>query len=734
MFHGPDAPFGGQEQGSRFSILVGMTEATVAPGTISPHSPPTASSARSSAVSEPTARPAKGEVRADIQALRALAVVSVMMFHLWPLRITGGYVGVDVFFAISGFLITSHLLSEVDRRGTLSLPGFWARRAKRLVPASTLVLVFALVGTVLVVPRYLWRQFLQEIVSSALQFENWLLAHNSVDYLAAANQASPTQHFWTLAVEEQFYVGLPLLLLLCAGIARFTSLPRRAVILGMLVLVGLASLAYSIWLTHTTPSVAYFSTGTRAWEFSIGSLLAWTGVTRRPGALWVRALPWAGVAAIVVAIFGFTARTPFPSYWAALPVLGAAAVLWAGEGSIVDRIGSLPPVALLGRISYSAYLWHWPMIILLPYATGHILLRNDKIAILGLTVLLSWLSTSFLEDPIRFSPRLLGRRRPRTVAAWCAPGVAAVVLLAMVTSQHETRHEHAQAAAARTIAGEHQRCLGAESLDPAFSPCSNPKLDGLLVPMPAVAKQDDDNMLDCWGNTASGPKVCHLGPTSGYTKKIYAIGDSHNNTLIGVYRTIAEHQNWRIDVSGVGGCYLTDGVQDMSSQGQRDGCKHWRQQVTAIANQGGYDAIIVTHSDAASRIVPPPGQTLEAATVNGLVSAWNKLPQVPIVAIRDNPHMLKDTMDCVNKHLDDAGTTCAVPRSVAFGYPDGQAQAALRVPRARVVDLSDLYCTRDACAPVVGHVLVYRDTTHLTATYASTMAPYFEARIVAYLK
>ena len=674
------------------------------------------------------------DVRTDIQALRALAVLAVMLFHLWPTNITGGYVGVDVFFVISGFLITSHLLAEVDRRGTLSLPTFWARRAKRLVPASTVVLGVVLIGIVATVPRYLWRQFLEEVVASAVQVENWLLAHNSVAYMAADNMASPTQHFWTLAVEEQFYVGLPLLLLLCVGVARLVRMPPRRVILAMLVLVGTASLAYSIWLTQTTPSVAYFSTGTRAWEFSVGSLLAWTGTARRSGTLPVRLLPWLGCLAIVVAIFAYSPTTPFPGLAAALPVLGTGAVLRAGQGSILERIGAIAPVALLGRISYAAYLWHWPLIVLIPYATGHILLRNDKVAILGLTVLLAWLSTSFLEDPIRFNPRLLGRRRPRVVAACCAPGVVLVVVFALAGIRSEDVHEQALAAEARAISSDQEPCMGAQALDPALAPCENPKLDGVLVPSPAAAKGDDDNMVECWGTVATHPKICSVGRAAASARRIYAIGDSHNNTLIGVYRQIAERQNWRIDVSGMPGCYLTDADQTAGSDDERSACEHWRLDVIQIAAKGGYDAIIVTHASANHPVVPSGDRTVLSATIDGLVGAWNKLPPVPIIAIRDNPHMLDDTMTCVAAHPADAAALCSVPRTKALEFPDGQTEAARLVPRARVVDLTDLYCTEDQCAPVVGHVLVYRDTTHITATYASTLRPYIEARLVDLLR
>ena len=323
-----------------------------------------------------------------------------MLYHLWPNRLTGGYVGVDVFFAISGFLITSHLVAEIDRTGRLRPARFWARRAKRLVPASSLVLFLSALGVVTWVPRHLWRQFLNEIIASTVQVQNWLLANDSVDYLAANNTPSPTQHFWTLSAEEQFYVALPLLLLAATLLARLLRRGHRQVILAGLLLTVAGSLGYSIWLTATTRGVAYFSTLTRAWEFAGGALLAFAGASRHLH----RTLTWLGVAGIGAACVFFDATTPFPGIAAALPIVGAVLVIWSGRGSTFERFGALPPVALLGRVSYAAYLWHWPLIVLVPYITHRSLGTVDKVAFNAATVLMAWLSTTLVEDPIRFRP------------------------------------------------------------------------------------------------------------------------------------------------------------------------------------------------------------------------------------------------------------------------------------------------------------------------------------------
>ncbi len=673
-------------------------------------------------------------IRHDIQALRALAVSSVVIYHLWPNRLPGGYVGVDVFFVVSGFLISTHLLAELERTGGLRPLHFWARRMKRLVPASALVLLSTTVGIVALASRDRWAQDLAEIVASAVQLENWRLAHDAVDYLASSNVESPTRHFWSLSVEEQFYVGLPLLLLLTSWLGRLRG-PRgaassRVPVVVMLTVVGAASLGYSVLLTSTTPSVAYFSTFTRAWEFVAGALLGAVGVSSRRHSF----LPWVGVAAVLVGCVAYGAGTPFPGYAAALPVAGTTLALWSGAGSALARLGRVAPVALLGSVSYAAYLWHWPLLTLLPGATGRALTTVDKLIVIGLTIALAWLSTRFVEEPIRFAPRLLGRRRPRTVVLWCAATTSVVVVLALGLAQHQATVDQQSLQNARSALASPTDCLGARAMDPAVSPCVDASLDGVLLPDPGAVAKDDDNKEACWGSDADGhPHVCPLGPATGFTKHLLAIGDSHNNVFIGAFRRVAEQRNWRIDVTGTGGCYLTASPQQQPSAELAAGCAKWKSAVLEIARSAHLDAIIVTHSRLDHPAIDATGAVTRSAIVGGLVDAWRSLPDVPIVAILDNPMMTPDTTACIIREGSQAATACAIPRSQAMRGVDGQVEAAARVPQARVVDLTAFYCTATVCPPVIGHVVVYRDSSHLSATYAESLTPYLERGVVTAL-
>ena len=653
-------------------------------------------------------------------------MLSVLLFHLWPNRLSGGYVGVDVFFVISGYLITSHLLSEVLHTGRLRLGRFWARRAKRLLPASLLVLFTTAVAVVALVPAARWPQFLTEVSASTLYVQNWLLASNSVDYLAASgNIPSPVQHFWTLSVEEQFYVMVPLLLLGAAWFARRAGGSVRTAVLVTVAGGTALSFGYSIWLTETAAPVSYFSTFSRAWEFGLGALIAFVPSPSRIGVRLVAAA--AGVGAVVAAVVLFSEATTFPGATAAIPVGGAALAIWGGHGTPLERSGTLAPVAFVGAASYAIYLWHWPFVILLPYATGHPLTLVDKVGVLIATFVVAWASTRFLEDPVRFSPRLLGgSRRPRTVAMCSIAGMLAVLAVSVPSVQvAERRADAAAVASARLQAGA--ECIGAAV---AATGCVvDSDLQGTLLPMSALL-HDDANRSECWSTKGdSSLRVCSVGPADGYEKHLLAVGDSHNNTLLGAYESIADAMNWRIDVAGRIGCYWTDanlvsGTSDLTAE-----CKQWRDEVTAhIAASDDLDGVIVTNARK-TPVVPLDGTSVEDATVQGLTSAWKSLPDgVPLLGLVDNPLMRPGTPACVEQKGLDAGEACAVPRATALPARSMQ-RAVESFPQAHLIDLTDLYCEPDVCRPVVGNVVVYRDRGHLTAAYAKTLAPYLGERL-----
>ena len=305
--------------------------------------------------------------RLDIQGLRAVAVLAVIANHVLGFP-AGGFVGVDIFFVISGFVITSVMLREHTLTGRINFTSFYKHRIRRILPASTLTLVATVALSVVIYLPGRVSAILTDAFWALLFAGNWRFASNGTDYWAAGTPVSPLQHYWSLGVEEQYYFLWPAVVALVLLVARSTRVPGR--ILLVLALAGLVvvSFAWSVHETATNPSWAYFSTPARAWELGTGALVAlgaavFTRIPPRHGAV----LGWAGLGGIAVSLLVITKETAFPAPWAALPVLATALVIIAGTAGAASRRGILTsrPLGYVGDISFSLYLWHFPVLVLL---------------------------------------------------------------------------------------------------------------------------------------------------------------------------------------------------------------------------------------------------------------------------------------------------------------------------------------------------------------------------------
>lgn len=369
----------------------------------------------------------RGQMRTDIQALRALAVMLVVLFHFWPNRVPGGYVGVDVFFVVSGFLITGHILREATSDGRVRLRVFWARRARRLLPASLLVCAASILATWVWAPRSLWPQFFKEILASVLYVQNWVLAGDSVDYLAAENSPSPVQHFWSLAIEEQFYLVWPVMIALVVAVT--TRGVRSSIARSVAVAISavcVAGFAVSVLWTWSRPASAYFASPTRVWEFGAGGLLAiavgarWSGALAagEPGQQIRHVATVSGLALIVGSALLYGSSTQFPGWAALAPVVGTLLVVGAGPGGMpwaLSAVADNSATQWIGDVSYSLYLWHWPVIVFAPFVLDGIVGRREKVVMLVLSFALAAGTKYFVEDPVRWN-RSIASRAWRTYA------------------------------------------------------------------------------------------------------------------------------------------------------------------------------------------------------------------------------------------------------------------------------------------------------------------------------
>lgn len=669
--------------------------------------------------------------RTDIQALRAVAVLAVVLYHLWPNRLAGGYTGVDVFFVISGYLITSHIARDVEA-GRFSIPEFWARRLLRLLPASLLVLAMTALAVLATAPSQLWTQWFREIAASTLYAQNWILAADAVDYMAAENIASPAQHYWSLSTEEQFYLVWPLLIALAVWIGRRRRSGWRPVAITTLALVTVLSAVTSAVWTSVDQSTAYLVTPTRAWEFGVGALLALVPTALFPRLrTWRTPAVWAGLVLIAASAVAFTSSTPFPGVWAAVPVIGTALVIMgqARDRATLGLMG-LRPVQFLGDISYAIYLWHWPLIVLVPLWTGHSLRTIDKVAIIGVTILLAWATRQWVEQPVLARRQKIRTWVTFTAAATTGALVLALTLVGTYTAMH--RNEIELRAAAELVANP-PPCFGAAARPLGGPACAPDDLPSDVSPPIDVAPADLPTLFfDECVKTHKGdsiPKPCQMGDQASPVR-IALIGDSHAAQYSAMLTEIASRNGWALDGYSKGACPFSD-VRREQDTVLRTACTEWVERATTMLIEGDYDLVLTSQ---VSGVVwtPPSGQAPEDYAAGGLVSLWSNLADrgIRVAAIADVPRPEKGVLDCLLEASRDVDTACRTPRAEAMLFdPQPGAVAQLARPDVTLIDLTDVYCDDQDCLPVIGGVPVYRDSNHLTDTFAGTLAPYFEVAL-----
>jgi peptidoglycan/LPS O-acetylase OafA/YrhL len=678
--------------------------------------------------------------RGDIQGLRGVAVLLVLLYHAGLPFLPGGFVGVDVFFVLSGFLITGLIVREIESTGRLRLGRFYARRARRLLPATAVVFVAVALITLVALPVTRWETVAGDLVAASLYVVNWTLAGRSVDYLASASADSPLQHFWSLAVEEQFYVLWPLLIVLVVWLLRRLrgqQVTRGHLAVGLLVIAA-PSLVWSWHLTATEPGPAYFVTTTRLWELAVGALLAVGAerVARVPQRLRT-VLGWVGLAAIALAAWRFDAGTPFPGLAALAPTLGAAAVvaagLGAGRGLLLLRSPALQDV---GTLSYSLYLWHWPLLV---GATavwgddqGHLGVPT-ALLVVGFSAVPAWLAYRLVENPMHHS---------RTIAArpWRAAVVAVVCVAIGLGAAGAVQLRVASTSAAADGDAPGGAALGD---DPTASAAGVP-VDSVPSIVPALQDAAHDNADPyrdgCHQNQRDDEALsCTYGDAdSDYL--VALVGDSHAVQWEPALREIAEENGWRLDTYSKSACLLAEVDVWISPPGSPyESCRTWGDNVLDALAADPPDLVITSESGDypvardGAEVPRPEADPLLAA---GLEDTWAQMRAIgsEVVVLVDPPYVGIDVPECAAQNPDRL-TACAVPRQEADALSARSLQqAALDAsPDVRSLDMGDYVCPQDRCSAVIGGVLVYRDKEHLTATYARSLAEPLEERLAAAL-
>jgi peptidoglycan/LPS O-acetylase OafA/YrhL len=697
-------------------------------------------------------RTAEPRYRPDLEGLRGVAILLVLLCHVRIPGAEAGFVGVDVFFVLSGFLITGLLVNEHERTRRIGLGPFYARRARRILPAAVLVLAATILAAPLVLSPLDLRRIADDGLAASLSLANIRYAVDATDYFAPVD-TSPMLHFWSLAVEEQFYLLWPILLLTVARIGR----PRLAMAaLATAVLAG-SFLLCSV-LTDTSGAWAYFSLPTRAWQLAAGGLLALGAplLGRLPHAVGA-AVGWLGAALLGASLVAIGPTTAYPGLASLLPTLGAVALI--ASGGVLGSPGWIAlaraPLRWLGRISYSLYLWHWPMLILGPAALGMAVAEGEppggdlavRVGLVGIAVALAAATWALVEEPFRRG-RLVPRGRGRGLAL---AGAAALILLlgstaigvvgdrevaaaaALDVDAASTDDEVSQAAAVDDPVAAPSRAPEAAfltpsptaSTQPSAGPRPKPRIDGALprdlTPSLARVRQDTDALReDGCGLSLAGskPPACEYGDPGG-TTTVALVGDSHAAHWFPAIELLARERGWRLVPFTKFSCVFVD-MRIWSPRLQREytECEVWRERVVDRLVALRPDLVIVASDQELPVVVDSDDDPeLQGEAVARLI---RRIPGA-VAIIVDTPRSDHDVPACLAQHPK-AIERCTTTRSAAFGWRHMRRERmAARLTGATLVDLSAVTCPTDPCPPVVGSMPVYRDHHHLTATFARSL-------------
>ncbi|WP_369369612.1 acyltransferase family protein [Promicromonospora sp. Populi] len=683
----------------------------------------TATAATPDRAAEVPVRPRK--FRAEVQALRALAVLLVLFYHIDPAVLPGGYIGVDVFFVISGFLITGHLWREVSTTGSVSLKKFWAARARRILPASLVATVGVIVLSLVLLPPSLVDTWWRQALASVFYVENWALAAEAVDYQAASNDPTAFQHFWSLGVEEQFYLFWPLLVLLAVGIwggvrgGIVVKNPEtlRRILLAIFGAVFVASLVWGVRQSLADDPVAYYSTLTRVWELAAGGILALLiRDTQRFGPLR-NTLAVFGAATIVAAACLFDDGTPFPGLAALAPTLGACAVILAGRTSGPGSLRTITEswgVQRIGDVSYSLYLWHFPVIVFFGVYTGRDPRFTDVMVILLASFSMAIASYVLVEQPVR-TVRWFRADGRLLVAALVAMVLVAGLALTLpwrvqgIMAQWDENAQAAASAADETVPEGIQQGLA-------------PFVAGstAIAPNPIRAAEDQDPEIEACQSTQRDTvtRTCEFGETENPTATVAVVGDSHAAMFTEPIIEVATERGWRVVTYLHAACpYSAD--SRVGGGPEIEACNEANAHTRVALRESPPDLVVTAYQE--SYVLEPRGLE-EYAGAAGLAEVWNELADLgsQVVVLRDTPHARDDIIECVSVHYADP-TRCDQPRVDALGGRDTVPAALEAAPRAEVGEFFDYFCDERACPAVIGNVLAYRDPNHVSVTYVNQL-------------
>lgn len=636
------------------------------------------------------------DMRQDLQGLRGIAVLLVVLFHAGVPGLGGGFVGVDVFFVISGYLISGLLLRDVERFGHIDFAGFFSRRAKRLLPAVLLLLLVVMLMSVYLYPPAEQRTWMSAARAASLYLSNVWLAGRALDYFASETHGNPLLHTWSLSVEEQFYLIWPFVLwALLSRKATSDQARRRRLVSGVAVVSGVSLLA-CIWLTDRAQPQAFFGMPFRAWEFGLGALVAFGAAGARstrdpvPNRGFVL-LGWIGLALVVAAATQLNEGQAFPGVLALLPAIGTALILLAicRSSSALNRFLAVAPLARLGDLSYSWYLWHWPLLVWFDVQWPQHGWMLTAVAIL-MSLALAQLSLSWVENPVRRARLFEGE--PRRIIAIALAASLAGALLAWALMRIPVPSEKAAVLARYEHAAEDKPAIYAQGCHQYF--------------FDRVAKP------------------CSFGsPGARYTVVLF--GDSHAAQWFPAFLTMSRKLGWRLITMTKAACPALDmQVHNPVLKRNYSECEAWRAASLARMHDLRPQLVVLSSANYYAGTVAERAQAL--AGILGRLGAVSTMQ----IVLRDTPRPGFDVPNCLARAVwrdRAAGEVCSFERNSPAVWreeiADAERATVAAMPAARYLDLSAAFCERIRCPVQQGNLVLFSDAHHLTASFSQALAP-----------
>lgn len=643
--------------------------------------------------------------RPEIEGLRIVAALLVAIYHIWFGKVSGG---VDVFFVVSGFLITTSIISTINKTGEFKFWPYISKLMKRLFPLAFIIITVILVLSIFFLPLTIFDKTLKEAISSMFYYQNWQLAISNTDYLDANQMKSPLEHYWAMSIQGQFYI-IWFILFTCIlfGIKKYNLSNGRRLVNLVLGFIFVVSFAYSIYLTKVNQPLAYFITFTRVWEFALGGLLCINLSRIKIPNIAAEIIGWIGLIGLILTGALFDVSTMFPGYIAAWPMTCALLIILSGNKETkygVKNFLAMPIMIKLGGVSFGIYLWHWVLLSFYKYNISENPGIISGILIIALSILLSFITTKYIEAPIR--------NAKSNKVAFKKIGLIALVNILLIAGLY-TQNTYLKTADNKDLASKDYP--GALAI----------KMKGKLKemdPKPGFANVFDDLPQSHLDDTNQGLKKSDLkigtyGKKKDYKATIALVGSSHSEHWLGAVIEAAKENDYRVINITRSGTRFSTGYEDNTLKGQ------WVKNLENYLKKSDDIDLVLSHVTAADTTK----DRIQQQMVDELMKVKNEYG-INVLAIRDIPRYEFN----VSEELEKSGEKETIKMMNKANNQKDESYWKKLLENEKdlaTFDPTEYFKINGEYRPIIGNIVIYRDMDHMTNTYSKTFGPILSEKI-----